>query len=275
MDATRMIQTLPESNNASMFLLLEGGAQTTDAFQAFYNEHASAMHSLYLHPQLAEARNYGPWLFAIRDKEALETRIKSTPGLVAVIASSRSGGALAVQLSAACTIISPAGKAAVVRFYMHNVISLLAGCSDREWHRFLFNGISQWWLPKKDEWHPVNIPSSLVTDARSCAIQLNEKEWQYLMDKPEVAAVLAAWQKMPSSQHFPPCVQRDMVKKALNKASAAKMKAGTEQKLYALYYLNGGKQMLESVDIQRALDNVTEGKVSLEYVLTNYIHSQG
>lgn len=104
MDATRMIQTLPESNNASMFLLLEGGAQTTDAFQAFYNEHASAMHSLYLHPQLAEARNYGPWLFAIRDKEALETRIKSTPGLVAVIASSRSGGALAVQLSAACTI---------------------------------------------------------------------------------------------------------------------------------------------------------------------------
>ena len=27
MDATRMIQTLPESNNASMFLLLEGGAQ--------------------------------------------------------------------------------------------------------------------------------------------------------------------------------------------------------------------------------------------------------
>lgn len=274
MDATRMIQTLPESNNASMFLLLEGGAQTTDAFQAFYNEHASAMHSLYLHPRLAEARNYGPWLFAIRDKEALETRIKSTPGLVAVIASSRSGGALAVQLSAACTIISPAGKTAVVRFYMHNVISFLAGCSDREWHSFLFNGISQWWLPKKNKWHPVNILSSLVTDARNCAIQLNEKEWQYIMDKPEVAAVLAAWQKMPSSQHFPPCVQQDMVKKALNKASAAKMKAGTEQKLYALYYLNGGKQMLESVDIQPALDKVTEGKVSLEYVLTNYIHSQ-
>ena len=275
MDATRMIQTLPESNNASMFLLLEGGAQTTDAFQAFYNEHASAMHSLYLHPQLVEARNYGPWLFAIRDKEALETRIKSTPGLVAVIASSRSGGALAVQLSSACTIISPDGKAAVVRFYMHNVISLLAGCHDREWHRFLFNGISQWWSPKKNEWQPVNIPSSLVTDARNCAIQLNEKEWQYLMDKPEVTAVLAAWQKMPSSQHFPPCVQRDMVEKALNKASAAKMKAGTEQKLYALYYLNGGKQMLESVDIQPALDKVTQGKVSLEYVLTHYVHSQG
>lgn len=64
--------------------------------------------------------------------------------------------------------------------------------------------------------------------------------------------------KMPSSQHFPPCVQRDMVEKALNKASAAKMKAGTEQKLYALYYLNGGKQMLESVDIQPALDKVTQ-----------------
>ncbi|MHA7951418.1 hypothetical protein [Enterobacter roggenkampii] len=141
--------------------------------------------------------------------------------------------------------------------------------------RTFLNGISQWWSPKKNEWQPVNIPSSLVTDARNCAIQLNEKEWQYLMDKPEVTAVLASWQKMPSSQHFPPCVQRDMVEKALNKASAAKMKAGTEQKLYALYYLNGGKQMLESVDIQPALDKVTQGKVSLEYVLTNYVHSQG
>ncbi|MHA7951420.1 DUF4123 domain-containing protein [Enterobacter roggenkampii] len=150
MDATRMIQTLPESNNASMFLLLEGGAQTTDAFQTFYNEHASAMHSLYLHPQLVEARNYGPWLFAIRDKEALETRIKSTPGLVAVIASSRSGGALAVQLSAACTIISPDGKAAVVRFYMHNVISLLAGCHDQEWHRFLFKEVAIKWSAAPD-----------------------------------------------------------------------------------------------------------------------------
>lgn len=60
MDAKKMMQALPESINTHLFLLLEGGAQTSDAFQTFYNEHASALYSLYLHPQLAEFRNYGP-----------------------------------------------------------------------------------------------------------------------------------------------------------------------------------------------------------------------
>ena len=80
---------------------------------------------------------------------------------------------------------------------------------------------------------------------------------------------------MPSSQHVPACVQRDMVRKALNKASEAKMKAGTEQKLYALYHLNGGKKNLESDDIQAALEKVVQGKVSLEYVLFKHAQSQG
>ncbi len=116
MDVTKMMHMLPESTHTHLFLLLEGGAQTSDAFQAFYNEHASSLYSLYLHPQLAEFRNYGPWLFALENKEALQRYIYSMPGLVAVIASSRSGCALAVQLSAACTIISPDGSAALVRF---------------------------------------------------------------------------------------------------------------------------------------------------------------
>nr|EKX8505242.1 DUF2235 domain-containing protein [Citrobacter sedlakii] len=84
MDATKMMQALPESTTTHLFLLLEGGAQTPDAFQTFYNEHASALYSLYLHPQLAEFRNYGPWLFALKNKEAVERYIDSMPGLAAV-----------------------------------------------------------------------------------------------------------------------------------------------------------------------------------------------
>lgn len=275
MNATNMIQALPESKNAHLFLLLEGGAQTTEAFQAFYNENAAVMYSLYLHPQLTEARDYGPWLFAIRDKEELKARITSTPGLTAVIASSRSAGALAVQLSAACTIISPEGAATLVRFYMHDVIRLLAGLKEREWHSLLFREIFQWWVPGENEWRQIHIPASEVIDARGSAIRLRHEEWQHITDKPVVAVVLAEWQKMSSSQHFPACVQRDMVIKALNKASEAKMKAGTEQKLYALYYLNGGKNNLGSDDIQAALEKVIQGNVSLEYVLFNQAHSQG
>ncbi|HID8745093.1 TPA: DUF4123 domain-containing protein [Enterobacter mori] len=275
MDVTKMMQALSESTHTHLFLLLEGGAQTPEAFQAFYNEHVSALYSLYLHPQLAEFRNYGPWLFAIRDKEELMARITSTPGLTAVIASSRSAGALAVQLSAACTMISPEGAATLVRFYMHDVIRLLAGLNEREWHSLLFRDISQWWAPGENEWRQIHIPASTVINARDSAIRLNHKEWRHITDKPVVSVVLAAWQKMPSSQHFPACAQRDMVIKALNKASEAKMKAGTEQKLYALYYLNGGKKNLESDDIQVALEKVIQGKVSLEYVLFKHAHSQG
>ncbi|POU70675.1 hypothetical protein C3387_23780 [Leclercia sp. LSNIH6] len=275
MDVTKMMQALPESTTTQLFLLLEGGAQTPDAFQDFYNEHASALYSLYLHPQLAEFKNYGPWLFALKNKEALQRYIESIPGITAVIASSRSGGALSVQLSAACTIISPDGAAALVRFYTRNVINLLASRNDREWHCILFRGVSQWWSPEENGWHPVNIPSSLIINARDSAIRLNKEEWQYIADEPEVTSVLTAWQKLPSSQHIPPCVQRDMVKKALNKACEAKMKSGTEQKLYALFYLNGGKKILESVTIQSALENVVQDKVSLEQVLKNGIQHQG
>jgi hypothetical protein len=114
-----------------------------------------------------------------------------------------------------------------------------------------------------------------VIDPRDSAIRLRHEEWQHITDKPVVAVVLAEWQKMPSSQHFPACVQRDMVIKALNKASEAKMKAGTEQKLYALHYLNGGKKTLESDVVQSALDNVVQGKLTLENVLTNNAYYQG
>lgn len=57
-----------------------------------------------------------------------------------------------------------------------------------------------------------------------------------------------------------------MVKKALKKACEGKMKAGTEQKLYALFYLDGGKITLASGTMQSALENVALGKVSLEQV---------
>lgn len=207
----------------------------------------------------------------ITPEQMLHRYIESTSGLTAVIASSRSGGALAVQLSAACTIISPNGAAALVRFYIRNVMSLLASRNDREWHSMLFRGVSQWWVPEENGWHPVDIPPSLVINARDSAIRLNKEEWHYIADEPVVTSVLKAWQKLPSSQNFAPCVQRNMVKKALNKACEAKMKAGTEQKLYALFYLNGGKKILASGTMQSALENVALGKVSLEQVLKNNV----
>lgn len=274
MDATQLIRALPEPTGENIFLLLEGGAQAVEAFRAFYSNHSSTLRSLYLHPQLSQAQEYGPWLLALKNKGELKAHLQHTPGLCAVIVSTRSVGALAVQLSSACTIISPQGKAVLARFYTHSVISLLASCNDREWHSLLFSDISQWWTPGENEWQQIPLMPSQVIHARDSAIRLNNEEWQQISDSPTVSVVLEQWQKMSSSQHFPPCVQREMVIKALRKAQEAQMKAGEAQKLYAFYYLNGGKKVLESEAFKPAIQKVIQGKVSLQYALLNHTHNE-
>lgn len=98
-------------------------------------------------------------------------------------------------------------------------------------------------------------------------MRLNDEIWQQIADKLEVSSVLTQWQKMPMSQHFTPCVQRDMVIKALGKAKIAGITTPLDQKIYALYYLNGGKKSLESEEMQGALLRVSQGKISLADVL--------
>jgi hypothetical protein len=47
-----------------------------------------------------------------------------------------------------------------------------------------------------------------------------------------------------------------MVIKALEKSQVAEMPVGTDRKLYALYYLNGGKKSLESEGMKDSLQIV-------------------
>lgn len=54
-------------------------------------------------------------------------------------------------------------------------------------------------------------------------IRLNNTVWELIADDPEITSVLREWQKMPASQHFPSCAQRDMVLKTLVKATSAGM----------------------------------------------------
>jgi len=59
------------------------------------------------------------------------------------------------------------------------------------------------------------------------------------------------------------------VVKALRKAKEAGLTEGADNKLYALYYLDGGKKRLESVEMQDPLQKVRRGEISLAQVLTN------
>ncbi|MEA9390184.1 hypothetical protein SJI19_06415 [Acerihabitans sp. TG2] len=167
-------------------------------------------------------------------------------------------------------MIRPDQTTALIRFYSRNVICALVQCHEQEWHFFLFQDIVQWWAPSGETWQHVTITPSSAENARDHAIRLDEKTWQQIADKPEIGCVLAQWQKMSSSQHFPPCAQRDQVIKALKKARAAGMTTGDDKKMYAFYYLEGGKTILESAQLQASLQQVAQGTTSLEQILTHY-----
>lgn len=267
MDTTALLAALPRSIEENICLLFEAGAQPEADFLAFKAKHENRLHSLYIHPQLVEFQGYGPWLLEIDNAEQLQGCLDTLPGCVAVIASTRYPPSLAVQLSRGCTIVPPDGPTVLVRFYASHVIEILVGCAREDWHAHLFRGITQWWLPGETQWKSLSITPSETEHPTEHIIRLDNTTWQQIADKPQVTSVLNEWQKMPASQGFPPCAQRLMVVKALNKAEGVGLEKPADRMLYALCYLNGGKEMLESEPVCKSLTSVIAGKQSLSELL--------
>ena len=84
-----------------------------------------------------------------------------------------------------------------------------------------------------------------------------------------MTSILKEWQKMPTSKAFPPCAQRLMVVKALNKAELVGLSCIEDRGLYALCYLAGRKDILESETLKEYLSNVIHGNKSLSDVVIN------
>ncbi|EMH1276817.1 DUF4123 domain-containing protein [Enterobacter hormaechei] len=274
MDSSELIAALPGRTEEIICLLFEAGAQPEEDFLAFKEQHAHRLHSLYIHPQLTEFQNYGPWLLEIDNAEQLYDYLTSLPGCAAVIVSTRYSSMLAVQLSRGCTIVQPDGSTELTRFYASHVMEVLAQRADCDWHTFLFNGITQWWLPGETQWQALVIKPLEADKPTNHIIRLDKATWQQITDKPEVTSVLSEWQKMPTSRAFPPCAQRSMVIKALNKSKESGLLSAADQKVFALYYLNGGRQELESDALRAALPNVMNGTQSLAEVLVNLADTQ-
>lgn len=181
---------------------------------------------------------------------------------------------LAVQLSRGCTIVQPDGSTELTRFYASHVMETLAQRADCDWYTFLFDGITQWWLPGERQWQALSIKPSEVDKPTNHIIRLDKATWQQITDKPEVTSILKEWQKMPTSKVFPPCAQRLMVIKVLNKSKELGSLSPADQKLYVLYYLNGGRQELESDALKAALTKVLNGTLLLADVLVNLADTQ-
>lgn len=269
MDCTELITALSCSSDENICLLFEAGAQPEADFLAFKEHHENQLYSLYIHPQLTEFQNYGPWLLEIDNAERLPDYLASLQGCAAVIVSTCYPSMLAVQLSRGCTIVQPDGSTELTRFYASHVMETLAQRADCDWHTFLFNGITRWWLPGETQWQALSIKPSEVDKPTNHIIRLDKATWQQITDKPEVTSVLKEWQKMPTSRKFPACAQRLMVIKALNKSKESGLLSAADQKVYALYYLNGGRQELESDALKVALPKVLNGTQSLAEVLVN------
>ncbi|GAB7271171.1 hypothetical protein DZS_25650 [Dickeya ananatis] len=269
MDSTELITALSCSSDENISLLFEAGAQPEADFLAFKEQHAHRLHSLYIHPQLTEFQNYGPWLLEIDNAEQLPDYLTSLPGCAAVIVSTRYSSMLSVQLSRGCTIVQPDGSTALTRFYASHVIGVLAQCAENDWHAFLFNGITQWWLPGETQWQALVIKPPEADKPTNHIIRLDKATWQQITDKPEVTSVLKEWQKMPTSRGFPPCAQRLMVAKALKKAELVGLNRPEDRGLYALCYLDGRKDILASETLRKQLSNIIQGNKSLSDVVIN------
>ncbi|MBS0848932.1 DUF4123 domain-containing protein [Citrobacter sp. JGM124] len=263
MDISVLQQTLFNNKETYTYLVFESGAQPLEDFRIFHSQHAPCMHSLYLHPQLAEFQEYGPWLLEVKNQAQLSGHLEVLAGVVGIIVAHRHLSSVAIQLSRGCTLVGPDNHTSLVRFYAPHVLNVLALSSESDWHAFLFRDIAQWWIPGNDKWEPIPLSDSTSRLPANPVIRLNEATWQKIADKPEISSVLAQWQTMPSSQHFSPCVQRDMVIKALRKAKHAGITEGADSKLYALCYLNGGKALLASLAAGGSLEEAFKDVPSL------------
>ncbi|WP_272691269.1 DUF4123 domain-containing protein [Providencia sp. PROV132] len=264
-----LIQAATQSNE-NIYLLIEGGTFEENTIEPFQQKNTRSLYSLYQHPQLIEAKWVGPWLYQVKNNTDLATEMAQFPQIVTVIFSSLELKPLAMQLAWGCTVVKPDLETIVSRFYIHAVMSVLAGCQQEDWHYYLFSGTSAWWHNTLAGWQSTEIHTKPSPIAYDRTVYLDTQTWALIDDPVEVKSVLSEWQTMPMSQHFPPCIQRQKVIQALQKAHDAGMLTAPDRKLYALYCLNGHRAILMSAYVLSRLEKVQQGECSLEELISLY-----
>lgn len=199
---------------------------------------------LYLHDDLFELVNLGPWLWLCpQNDEALLAELTLQGHVVGLIESSQPLEALQAQLALVARVIEPGGKfSLLLRFYTPDALPLLLDQQDAPWLGGLFGGISRWWLREcNGNWRELalSIPST-----EPALVQLTPALYQALEGSPQAHRLFALWQSGDTIAHFPPCERMAMVRKALDKAEQARA-TDAQLVLWGLAYLEGGRSALE------------------------------
>ncbi|EEZ5323369.1 DUF4123 domain-containing protein [Escherichia coli] len=225
---------LKRNETLNAFILFEGGALSQEMLQIIMEHYKYRRISLYQLPDLKKVAAYGPWLVCIESEKDL-----------------------------AMVLVGKLPVAGIV--FSELPLEQLASRPDMEWHPVMFSQIESWWMLEDTRWQRLNMPFPAANNSDETVeiITLDEPLWQKIADRGDVSALLREWRTMKTSEHFPPCIQRNMVEKALNKAQAVGLTKPLDQKIYALSYLNGKKAYLESAEFQAMLEKVKRNEISL------------
>lgn len=201
---------------------------------------------LYLHDDLFELVNLGPWLWhCSQQDEGLLAELAEQGHVVGLIDSDRTVEALQEQLALGARVIEPNGKfSMLLRFYTPDALPLLLEQQDAPWLGGIFGGISRWWLREcNGNWRELDLS---VPPAEPVLVQLTPALYQALEGSPQAHRLLALWQSGDNIAQFPPCERMAIVRKALDKAKQAGA-SDAQLMLWGLAYLEGGRSSLEQL----------------------------
>ena len=256
---------LKRNETLNAFILFEGGALSQEMLQIIMEHYKYRRISLYQLPDLKKVAAYGPWLVCIESEKDLAMVLVGKLPVAGIVFSELPLEQLASRLAVGCIAKTPDGRDVLLRYYTPRVLKQLAARPDMEWHPVMFSQIESWWMLEDTRWQRLNMPFPAANNSDETVeiITLDEPLWQKIADRGDVSALLREWRTMKTSEHFPPCIQRNMVEKALNKAQAVGLTKPLDQKIYALSYLNGKKAYLESAEFQAMLEKVKRNEISL------------
>lgn len=201
---------------------------------------------LYLHDDLFELVNLGPWLWqSSQQDEGLLAELVEQGHVVGLIDSDRTVETLQEQLALGARVIEPGGKySMLLRFYTPDALPLLLEQQDAPWLGGIFGGISRWWLWEcNGNWRELDLS---VPPAEPVLVQLTPALYQALEGSPQAHRLLALWQSGDNIAQFPPCERMAMVRKALDKAKQAGA-SDAQLMLWGLAYLEGGRSALDQL----------------------------
>lgn len=201
---------------------------------------------LYLHDDLFELVNLGPWLWQCSQQdEGLLAELAEQGHVVGLIDSDLPLEALQEQLALGVRVIEPGGKySMLLRFYTPDALPLLLDQQDAPWLGGLFGGINRWWLREcNGNWRELLLS---IPPAELELVQLTPALYQALEGSPQAHRLLALWQSGENIAPFPPCERMAMVRKALGKAKQAGA-SDAQLMLWGLAYLEGGRPALEQI----------------------------